>query len=357
MTGDASGHSEAELTVEDKEYRTILDGLIPIVAEIVNSKQHRGLCSMGELMKDTRVREKIAAIPLGYDRKLSKILKYYDDYFAILENGNSVATCQAYETGLLDPNTNERTAARAICGADSVGSVGAGVATKSHASGFCSASSWASAASNAEAWAQYEYMVTNLAGTLRSSTATEAALRQQFEELLQLRHETFALTEYNTKPGAAPGYAYGAAGAQQHHSSLSCGSAETRGGLGGGILASYAHAVTSEANLSGPTHLTPDEKEEKINMLGQACVDFLAQREPPAAPLNHLAQHPQIIALKKSVIAKFERWLRSQPQAFLVSAEGTQQCLWVQLVLYPDERTGDYTFRPNKTTAPGDAGY
>ena len=78
------------------EYTEILDKLVPIVAAFVDHQG--GVCSLSLINQDPQIKQLLEQIPPNHDRKLTKILAGYSDFFALLDGG-MLATYLGYETG------------------------------------------------------------------------------------------------------------------------------------------------------------------------------------------------------------------------------------------------------------------
>ncbi|CAD7972668.1 unnamed protein product [Amoebophrya sp. A120] len=89
----------ADATADQEKYTEVLNELIPYISEFVDG--NGGLASLSLLSQDPHVKSLQAMIPARYDKKLTKILEQYKDFFQCLEGGR-VATYKAYESGLID---------------------------------------------------------------------------------------------------------------------------------------------------------------------------------------------------------------------------------------------------------------
>lgn len=94
-----SSEVKEDLTPDQQSYSEILDTLIFYVNEFVDNQG--GLASLSLLSSDTQVKGLQDRIPEGFEKRLSKILDQYKDYFSLLEGGR-VATYKGYENGLID---------------------------------------------------------------------------------------------------------------------------------------------------------------------------------------------------------------------------------------------------------------
>lgn len=89
--------------------------LIPLVAERID--QNDGIMATGECMNQPGIKELLQSIPVGQERKLTKILKHYDEYFALLNDGSMLATSLAYQNGRVDDEGKIRKVGGKVSGA------------------------------------------------------------------------------------------------------------------------------------------------------------------------------------------------------------------------------------------------
>eukprot|EP00392_Amoebophrya_sp_AT5.2_P008588 g8616.t1 len=359
---------DEQLSADEVEYRSVLDGLIPLVSSVID--EQGGCCSLGLIMNNEKITDQLSKIPAGFDKKLAKILKYYHDYFAILDNG-MVATHMGYETGKVHAETNERNKRG---GTNSTSDMARRQEQLGNSREVQEAADrlWAATfdiGNEARFQAALEKVMTVRARMWEKGVT---AFPMPGGSTSSMRNS--ADGSYNGGGGAAGGYSqHGAASSSSYHQGSSGASTQhhaggSQYGPGGSSSSSqtqfaggYGHGG---AQFGGPPvyhHVyLPEEREAKIVQLGQACVDYLRESQEHTAPLNHLASSPEIAALKKGVIAKFEKWIRSLPEVFEVTevqhTAAIQRCLQVGLVLLPNQR-GEYVFPSDNASVSGAGGY
>jgi len=79
-------------------YQQVLDQFIPYINEFIDERG--GLISLSLLSNDPQVKNFLDQIPPGCDKKITKILEGYSDFFQCLDGG-CVATYKGYENGLI----------------------------------------------------------------------------------------------------------------------------------------------------------------------------------------------------------------------------------------------------------------
>ena len=84
---------------DEQRYSQILETLIPKISNFVDAND--GVCSISLLMQDPELKALVNEIPNTKEKKITKILANYLDFFALLEGGN-IATHKGYENGLVD---------------------------------------------------------------------------------------------------------------------------------------------------------------------------------------------------------------------------------------------------------------
>ncbi len=88
---------------DDARYSEVLEALIPKISAFIDAQD--GVCSLSLIMQDAEIKALISEIPMTKEKKITKILANYLDFFALLEGGN-IATHKGYENGLVDANNN-----------------------------------------------------------------------------------------------------------------------------------------------------------------------------------------------------------------------------------------------------------
>jgi len=88
---------------DDDKYSQVLEALIPKISNFIDAQD--GVCSLSLITQDPDVKQLMNDIPMTKEKKITKILANYLDFFALLEGGN-IATHKGYENGLVDANNN-----------------------------------------------------------------------------------------------------------------------------------------------------------------------------------------------------------------------------------------------------------
>ncbi|CAD7969364.1 unnamed protein product [Amoebophrya sp. A120] len=451
-----------QLSPDDLEYRAVLDGLIPLVSEIIDAQG--GLCSLGFVMNDDRVKAQLARVPTGFDKKITKILRFYNEYFAIIDNG-MVATSTGFETGKVVFNNAGQTVA---ANAASVSGENLGTATTSGPSGYGKgaggkgsggagkggrAPGGGNETTDQKAIQDAADRLWNAVFDIADEDKFAAAIgevnyvRKKLWEkgILHLPtpdslgagalggaggtnhdggigHIPFAGNVTHLVPGAAGGGAPapGCGGGGGINSKAVSAAAPGFGnptapggagapGLGGPAAAnnnsctyaaapgfgpapgfaansqhnsygssSYNHHgpnttspnvvnnsacydqhgynnTSTAAHLSGSTShhtttasaahssnnppLSLEKRDGRMAVLGQACVDFLAQCPEKTVLMQHLSSDPQITELKRGVVAKFEKWIKQNEHVFRLKEvhQGGTVKTYINLHLEPNE--------------------
>lgn len=285
-------------------YRVALDRLIPIVSNLID--REGGVCSIQYLTNNEQIIKILMKdVPDGFERGLTNILGHYSDYFNIFKDGTMVATYMGYEKGrvhqlnmdcekdhinILNNATEKRerrpsttsTHIHDDCDKEShdVSSTRCSICSESHLS--LTNSSFDSIHHDQPTSIHHEFQSATLAlwdacFDIQDEKRFIAALTQ----IHCFRQELWEKDVTRVEPPPAHALLNYAAGGPLHR---------------------------------GQLNYTGDERKERIRSLLVKILERLEREPERQIRLNILAEDPEIVAMKKGVVAKLQNFLEKREE-------------------------------------------
>lgn len=327
--------SEAAVKVEDagleagpegERYTQVLNALIPYIAKHVDGLG--GLASLSQISQDPNVKGFLEAIPEGMEKKLSKILAKYNEFFALLDGGN-IATFKGYETGKVDENNNivkgkmPKTCAGPTAAPSSAGEPAKPAPTPAAAPGG-----------------------ENLSDAL--DELYQAALQEDntlfctvLMKVRRLRNQTFGIDDALEFAAIC-----GGANMQQQMTGLL-----GMGMLGGPATGPQATVVRGKGGKVQKrdefglptTNLSHQEKNDRHELVIREMISYLNGMPGKKTTMVTVTQHPRILGLKKGVVQKFTCFVDQHSDKFLryQNPEGATKSEVLELIM-SDEQIQQY---------------